>query len=282
MNNRSEKVRLLLVDDEAEFLEATAAALSRRGFEVAVAPDGRVALLCLATESFDVVVLDVKMPGVDGVEIFHRIAEQLPQLPVIMLTGHGTVRQAFETSRDGVYDYLTKPCDVDTLARIAREAAASRSFGAYRGSDARDAPQEIRVLLVDDDEELLEALVPALKRRKILASTATNAASALKLVERHHIDVAVVDIRMPGLNGLELLRRIGKVKPCVEVILLTGQPTMRRMVEAVHERAFAFLVKPQPVDALAAKIREAFHHRERRARETHERWVKKVLADRPD
>jgi two-component system C4-dicarboxylate transport response regulator DctD len=132
-------IRLLMVDDERDFLSAVAPGLERRGFEVKTAENGRTALDLLAREAFDVVVLDVKMPGLDGISVFRRISELAPQLPVIMLTGHGNIQDAFETSRQGVYEYLTKPCRVESLADTARRAHEDRQLAEER---ARRAARE--------------------------------------------------------------------------------------------------------------------------------------------
>lgn len=122
MAERDEPVRLLFVDDEGEFLDAVVPGMERRGFRVARAGNGKEALRLLERHPFELVVLDVKMPGMDGVSVFRRIRETAPALPVIMLTGHGSLHQAFETSREGVFEYLLKPCDVDVLAKVAHRA----------------------------------------------------------------------------------------------------------------------------------------------------------------
>jgi two-component system, NtrC family, response regulator AtoC len=122
-----EKISLLLVDDERDFLDAAAAALSRRGFDVDTARSGERAVEMMKQKCPDVIVLDVKMPGIDGVQLFHRLNLVYPDIPVILLTGHGTVQQAFETSKRGVFEYLTKPCDIDDLACVVRRAHQGRS-----------------------------------------------------------------------------------------------------------------------------------------------------------
>ena len=122
MTTAGTPIRLLLVDDEQEFLEAVTPALERRGLEVTAVSNGVEALALLDQWPFDVVVLDVKMPGMGGIEVFHEVALREPDLPVVILTGHGDIQQAFETSREGVFDYLTKPCRVEDLVEVVRRA----------------------------------------------------------------------------------------------------------------------------------------------------------------
>ena len=126
MKDKTKKTRLLLVDDEEEFLIATSQALERRGFEVTTAANGSDALELLTESEYDVAVVDVKMPGLAGDELFREIKRRWPYVPVVMLTGHGTMTQAFTISKEGVHDYLTKPCDMNHLAKVARQAAYER------------------------------------------------------------------------------------------------------------------------------------------------------------
>ena len=113
-------VRLLLVDDEERFLSTTRILLEKRGVEnVQAATNGADALKVLRKERIDVVVLDVKMPGMDGVEVLRRIKQEHPLVEVIMLTGHASVESAVEGLKLGAYDYVMKPIDIpDLLAKI--------------------------------------------------------------------------------------------------------------------------------------------------------------------
>ena len=123
---KQQEINVLLVDDELDFLQATSPPLTRRGFNVIRAENGVEALKILETIETDVVVLDMKMPGLDGETVFQRIKDSWPTLPVVILTGHGTVQQAFEISRDGVFEYLTKPCSIDEMAETLRRATKTR------------------------------------------------------------------------------------------------------------------------------------------------------------
>lgn len=115
MENIQNKLRLLLVDDEDEFRLATSRTLSRRGFIVTEAADGEAALKAIRSEIPDVVLLDLKMPGLSGIETLQKIREIEPLLPVIILTGHGNFDSAIAGIKLEVADFIQKPVDVDQL-----------------------------------------------------------------------------------------------------------------------------------------------------------------------
>lgn len=265
--SEGKKIRMLLVDDEEEFLDATSRALERRGFKVDGAADAEMALRLIQVMGFDVAVLDVKLPGLSGVELFRRIRARWPWLPVILLTGHGTVGEAFTTSREGVVEYLTKPCSVDVLARIAREAVERAGADPAVEEDAEE--DRIRVLLVDDDVELLQSLSRVLGRRNMDVTTAEDGVRALAALEERFHDVVVLDVKMPGMDGLEVLRRIKERSGLTEVLLLTGHPSVPNAFEGVRAGAFDYLLKPHSVDDLARMIRAAYRHR----------WIRPVSAN---
>jgi DNA-binding NtrC family response regulator len=125
-------MRVLLVDDAEDFTTYTRKRLLLRGLQAIVAGSGEKALAVLEKENVDVAVLDVLMPGMDGVELLVEIKKRYPRLPVIMLTGHGTVETAREGLEKGAREYLLKPCDFDTLLgsiRKAYETVAERVGG---------------------------------------------------------------------------------------------------------------------------------------------------------
>ena len=115
-------IRVLLVDDEAAYVDVLANRLGKRGFEVKKAYTSPEALLVLRTQQFDVAVLDLKMPDMDGIEVL-KIAKQVnPDLQVIMLTGHGSATACEQGLALGAFDYLMKPCEFETLVEKIQEA----------------------------------------------------------------------------------------------------------------------------------------------------------------
>lgn len=115
------KIKVLMVDDEERFRTTTAKILARKGFDTILAASGEEALQKL-TENPDVVILDVKMGGLDGHETLKMMRDKTPDLPVIMLTGHGDVPGAKKAYETGAFDYLAKPCDVDLLGAKIQDA----------------------------------------------------------------------------------------------------------------------------------------------------------------
>ncbi len=109
------KKKVLLVDDEKEFIQTLAERLEVRDFNVQTAFDGEEALLKIKAQDFDVVVLDVLMPGKNGIETLREIKSLKPLISVIMLTGHATVETAIDGMKAGAYDYLMKPTDTNDL-----------------------------------------------------------------------------------------------------------------------------------------------------------------------
>ncbi len=120
--------KLLLVDDETAFLDAMARRLKKRDFEIFTATSGMDAMELLSKdgEQVEVVILDVKMPGMDGIETLAEIKRKFPLVEVVMLTGHATVASAIDGMKQGAFDYLMKPCDMDLLVEKVNAAAAQK------------------------------------------------------------------------------------------------------------------------------------------------------------
>jgi len=128
---------VMLVDDEVPFVETMTKRLSKRQLTVVPAYSGREALENLEKNAVDVVILDVKMPGMDGIETLREIKKIHPLVEVIMLTGHATVETAVEGMRLGAFDYLMKPCEIEELLTKVGEAKDKKSKHEQKIIDAR-------------------------------------------------------------------------------------------------------------------------------------------------
>ena len=152
-----EKIKILLVDDEQEFVETLSERIRMREHDSDVALNGEQALKKMDDDLPDVVVLDLKMPGMDGMEVLRRIRKAYPKVQVIMLTGHGSEKDEEEARKLGAFEYLQKPVEIDTLMKKVKKAYKSKfesSMMAATFAEAGefDTAKEIRDSDEDEDE----------------------------------------------------------------------------------------------------------------------------------
>lgn len=117
---------------------------------------------------------------------------------------------------------------------------------------------EFSVLLVDDEREFLETLLKRLLKRRVKVTGVNSGEEALKIIKETPPDVVVLDVRMQGMDGIQTLREIKKIRPLVEVIMLTGHANLEIAVEGMEVGAFDYLMKPTDVDELLYKLEDAF------------------------
>lgn len=117
---------------------------------------------------------------------------------------------------------------------------------------------QIDVLLVDDETDFLDSLTERLSLRSLQVITATSGPEALELLTARPVDVVVLDVRMPGMDGIETIKEIKKSHPLVEVILLTGHASLQASIQGMELGAFDYLLKPAAIDELVYKIQDAF------------------------
>jgi DNA-binding NtrC family response regulator len=165
MSDRQERrINLLIVDDEVDFLEALGERLEMRDFHVRTAVNGAEALELCRAEKFDLALIDLKMPGMDGRELLTRLKEEHRFLEVVILTGHGSLGSAVECAKLGAFGYLPKPYQLDELLTVLKDAYAERLKKKFAADEERseqlakiameDSPRRIlqRMKELDDDE----------------------------------------------------------------------------------------------------------------------------------
>jgi DNA-binding NtrC family response regulator len=133
----------------------------------------------------------------------------------------------------------------------------------------------INLLVVDDEEQFLATTKKLLDKRGVETITSTNGFDALQMLEERRIDVVLLDVKMPGLDGVEVLRRIKQKYPLIEVIMLTGHASVESAVEGLKLGAFDYLMKPSTIADIQAKVEQAYD--KKRAKEDQ---IRKVKVDR--
>ncbi len=138
----------------------------------------------------------------------------------------------------------------------------------------------INLLIVDDEERLLATHKKLLDKRGLNTATCTNGLDALKILKEQPIDVVLLDVKMPGMDGMEVLRRIKQDASGVEVILITGNLSVESEVAGLQEGAFGYLKKPVTITEIQKKVEEAFVHRQARSGNVRETALQATDSDR--
>lgn len=194
-----DSIKVLMVDDEEQFRATTKKILDRRGFSTLVAASGEEALEKLK-DMPDVVILDVKMPGMDGHQALQEIRKRAPQLPVIMLTGHGAMPSAREALDEGAFDYLTKPCDIDLLAHKIADA--------FRHGKKAGPPEEKRVQ---------DIMIP-IEEYTTIRENGTVKEAIEKLKESFACKISTTRIMETGHRSILVFDDMGKVQGILSIL----------------------------------------------------------------
>lgn len=200
------KLKVLMVDDEERFRTTTAKILTRKGYDTIVADSGEQALEML-DQNPDVVILDVKMGGIDGHETLDRIKKDKPGLPVIMLTGHGDLPSAQQALESGAFDYLAKPCDIELLSAKIADAVSQSGSKPYREKLASE------VMLPISNYSSIDAGSTVKDAIKQIESTGNRQLSTDRLLDSRHRSVLVFENGNKLVGLLSPLDLIGAVRP---------------------------------------------------------------------
>jgi len=217
-----EKIKVLMVDDEEHFRETTAKVLNRRGYQTTVAGSGPEALAVLTKTPQDVVILDIRMPGMSGEEALGEIRKIDQKVQVIMLTGHGGIDSARESLKHGAFDYLTKPCDLDRLVTRINDAFAS----ARKGKRVEKKAREIMIPLEDYTTVGPEASVK--EGIEKLQQSFEGLISTSRLMQTGHRSILVLDQKDTLVGVLSIMDLIAALRPAY---LSAPKPSMADMIE---------------------------------------------------
>mgnify|MGYP006286575723 CR=1 FL=1 len=232
--------RVLVVDDNREFCSNVTDILELRGYEVTSAHDGQEGVEAVKGNGFDVVLLDVKMPVMNGLETYRRIKEIEPHTPVIMMSAFAVEDLIRDALREGAYGYLKKPIDFDQLFKIIQSTAGEGAM----------------VLVADDDENLCENMRQILSDRGYRVCVVNDGNEAVEKAAKNHFDIMLLDMKLPPLNGLETYLAIRRFRPDIVTVAITGyRQEMSDLVQRAIERSvYTCVEKPIDMDRLFALL----------------------------
>lgn len=231
--------RILVVDDEADICRNMADILGEFGYEVDTAMDGAVALEMVRERSYDIALLDLRMPGMDGIELYRQMKRLRSGAVAILVTAHAaeeTERHALEA---GAWRVLPKPVRLPTLMDTVQEALGRPLL-----------------LVVDDDRELCANLLDMLRERRYRVSTAHDQQEAAQRLREADHDLVLIDMKLPGGDGRAVFRLVRDANPNARTVLITGyrSETSELIDQVLGEGADAVSYKPFDVPRLLSMI----------------------------
>ena len=279
--------KILLVEDNEQNRDMLARRLQRKGHAVVTAADGERAVAMAGSESPDVILMDLNLPVLDGWSATRRIKEsgKTRSIPVIALTAHAMSGDRQKAMNAGCDDYDTKPINFERLlgkirtllgpvategatvpAEVASPAPVARTVppaaagdGSTVAAPAPPAPAQApgRVLVVDDTPANRDMLTRRLARQGFEVEAAADGEAALRLIDAGRFDVVLLDVMMPGMNGLDVLKAVRKTRPPTElpVIMATAKDASHDVVEALELGASDYVTKPLDFAVVLARVK---------------------------
>ncbi|MFH1893555.1 MAG: response regulator [Candidatus Zixiibacteriota bacterium] len=226
------KTRILVVDDDPLLTSLLSDTLESIGYETLSVDSGETAVEMVGSTDVDIIVADINLPGIDGIEAMRRIKRISPTTPVILITGvnmKGIVSRAFSAGADG---FLDKPFRIAVIEKMIQELLGHLS------------PESSAVMVIDDDEESRELLQSQLREQGYDVSTAASGTEALLKLRDGHVSIVLTDFIMPGMSGIELAHCIKEFSPTTNVVIYTGFSPNKREKSEIAAAADAFLAKP--------------------------------------
>lgn len=225
---------VLIVDDEANMRKTLAEILRDEGYRVTTAGSGEEAVGLCRTNRFEAILMDVRMPGIDGVEAFRQIRRHQDDARVILMSAYSIEALKESALDDGAIAFLPKPLDLDRVINLVAETT------------------DTAILVVEHEEETAAVLQKGLREQGYRVTVARSPEDALKLVEQIQFDLIFLETSLPAMNGLDLYLAIRRITPSVVAIMIAGLDDEFATIakEAVQQNAYAIVKKPLEIDLI--------------------------------
>ncbi|GEM_PF-858785 len=246
----TDKLSVLIVEDEALARQQLAKFVRRQGYVVIEACNGKEGWEKFQEEAPSVVISDIKMPELDGMQLLKKIHDTDPEVQFVVVTAYGTTDTVIKAIREGAIDFIKKPIDLDQLSlalgRAENKLQQQSEFTSYP-----------TILLAEDEETTRSQLASVLEEEPWEVLTAKDGIEALSIFRDQKVDIVLLDIRMPEQSGLESLREMTAITDDFEAVILTGYGDEDNATEALRMGANNFLRKPIDLDQLIVAIKKA-------------------------
>ena len=233
------KADVLVVDDQIGMLETFTDILEHKGFSVATAEDGFQAIKRVKEQGFDIIFMDIKMPGINGVQTFREIKKINPKASVIMMTAYSVEDLVKEAIEEGAYTVIYKPFDMDKVIQTIERVL-----------------ETMLVLVVDDRLEDRETFKDILESKGYRVTTAKDGYEAIELVKKGSFDIIFIDVKMPGIDGIKTFEEVHKIRSDIPVIMVTGYSVEEMVKDAINKGAYACVYKPLDMDKILKVVED--------------------------
>jgi DNA-binding NtrC family response regulator len=223
---------ILIVEDEISIRDSLRNWLIDSGYEVEVASEGEEALRRISEKDFEVVILDLRLPGKDGLQVLREARMKKPRLNGIIITAYPTVGTAVQAMKLGAVDFLTKPINLANLEKLVREKVEPVKLPTKP------------ILVVDDEPSMRESLRDWFLEAGYGVETAHDGEEALRMIAQKDYGLLILDLKLPGINGIEVLKEARKSHPDLKGVVITAYPSVDTAVEALKQGAVEYLPKP--------------------------------------
>lgn len=241
----AERTSILIVDDDVNFVKSIAKILALKGYETVTADSGACALDLLKSRAFDIVLMDIKMPVMNGVDTFRKMKAARPDTVAILMTAFSVDDLIRDALKEGCYAVVRKPFDIDSVVNMIEKAKNG-----------------ILIAVVDDDPNICESMKRILEKKGYSVTSCLSGEEVIALAKERIYDVFFLDMKLPVLNGLETYLEIRKINAKAVVVVMTAyRQEMEDLVKAaVSKGAYTCLYKPfdmneavNIIDRIAAK-----------------------------
>jgi DNA-binding NtrC family response regulator len=227
----------LVVDDDKLLARTLADILRMRGWEVTTAHTGAEAVNAAARDAFDVVLMDIRMPEMDGVAAFKAMKEVKPDVRVVLMTAYADESLISDAQRSGVLRILSKPVDMRALLALI---------------DAQTSGKP--VLVMDEDAEFLKTLSDVLALRGYRAVVASSIEDAARVIQTEKPKAVLLHLNPGKQSARETVRAVHELNPSIALVLYSGQPAADAAIDVPPEWVTAYLQKPFAIDELAGVL----------------------------
>ena len=251
-------MKILIVDDEIEICRRLKRELHKEGHEVEYMTSSLFVLEELkrarkAGEPFNLLLINIRIPEMDGLTLFSRIRQERLGVEVIIVTGYREEQIVIEAIRLSARNYLSKPISLEEL-----DAAVSHVRKTT--VEAQNDHGNYRILIVDDEKGLSRRIKRELDKEGYQTAVAYSADECLDYLKKNWVDVLIADIRMPGMSGLEMLEQCREISSDFVSIIMTGHGDHESAKKALKLEAYDYLKKPLSLDELITSVKKAIEH----------------------